>query len=120
MAKKRGLSESRPKALRPDRRREEGSDATGADTSRASKWARIGPGGRIVIPAAMRKALGLAQGNYVQVRLRGGEIHVLPQETALRRVQDFVAKHASKDKRSWVDLLIEERKREVEREDRGE
>jgi hypothetical protein len=35
-------------------------------------------------------------------------------------VQDFVSKHASKDKRSWVDLLIEERRREVEREGKGE
>ncbi len=81
-------------------------------------WAKLGPGGRIVIPARMRKALGLGEGDYVQVRLRGEELHIVPQDIALRRVQEFVAKHASDDNRSWVDLLLEERRREVEREER--
>ncbi len=83
-------------------------------------WAKIGPGGRIVIPAAMRKALGLGEGTYVQVRLRGEELHLVPHEVALRRVQDFVAERTSDDQGSWVDSLLEERRREVEREERDE
>ena len=83
-------------------------------------WVKLGPGGRIVIPVAMRKALGLSEGAYLQVRLKGDELHAVPQEVALRRVQELVARYASDDEQSWVDALIEERKREVEREERGE
>ena len=83
-------------------------------------WVKLGPGGRIVIPAAMRKALGLDEGAYLQVRVRGEELHAVPQEIALRRVQELVARYASDDEQSWVDGLIEERKREFEREERGE
>ena len=83
-------------------------------------WVKLGPGGRIVIPAAMRKALGLGEGAYLQVRLHGEELRAVPQEVALRRVQDFVAERASDDEGSWVDALLEERRREFEREERGE
>lgn len=83
-------------------------------------WVKLGPGGRIVIPAVMRKALGLGEGAYVQVRLHGEELHVVPQEVALRRVQELVARYASDDGRNWTDELIKERRREVEREERGE
>jgi AbrB family transcriptional regulator (stage V sporulation protein T) len=91
-------------------------------TSPESKpvWVKLGPGGRIVIPATMRKALGLGEGAYLQVRVHGEELHAVPQEIALRRVQDFVAERASDDEGSWVDALLEERRREVEREERGE
>ena len=83
-------------------------------------WVKLGPGGRIVIPAVMRKALGLGEGAYLQVRVHGEELHAVPQEIALRRVQEMVARYASDDEQSWVDALIEERKREFEREERGE
>ncbi len=83
-------------------------------------WVKLGPGGRIVIPAVMRKALGLGEGAYLQVRVDGEELRAVPQEIALRRVQDFVAERASDDEGSWVDALLEERRREVEREERGE
>jgi bifunctional DNA-binding transcriptional regulator/antitoxin component of YhaV-PrlF toxin-antitoxin module len=83
-------------------------------------WVKLGPGGRIVVPVAMRKALGLGEGAYVQVRLHGEELRVVPHEVALRRVQELVARYAADDGRSWTDELIEERKREVEREARGE
>ena len=81
-------------------------------------WAKIGPGGRIVIPAAMRRALGVGEGDHVQLSLHDEELHVVPQAVALRRVQDLVAKYARDDGRSWVDELFEERRREVEEEER--
>ena len=56
----------------------------------------------------------------IQVRLNGEELQVVPQEIALRRVQELVARYASDDGRNWTDELIEERRREVEREERGE
>lgn len=83
-------------------------------------WAKIGPGGRIVIPAAMRRALGVGEGDHLQLSLHGEELHVVPKDVALRRIQDLVAKYARDDGRSWVDELIEERKREAEAEERGE
>jgi AbrB family looped-hinge helix DNA binding protein len=120
MAKKRGLSEGRPKPLRAQRNQAKPEEGVGLEIPRASKWAKIGPGGRIVIPSSMRKALGINEGDQVVLRLHDYELRILPKDVALRRVQDFVSKHASKDKRSWVDLLIEERRREVEREGKGE
>jgi len=84
------------------------------------EWVKIGPGGRIVIAAPMRRALGLGEGSSVQLRLDGDELRMVSKEAAIRRVQDMVAKIAPDDGHSWVDALIEERRREAEAEDRRE
>lgn len=119
MAKKRELAESTAKSLRRGRRGKKAVPPP-EESARQYQWVKIGPGGRIVIPAYMRKALGLEEGGYVRVQLDGEDLHVVAQDVALRRVQAFVAERASKDTRSWTDLLIEERRREFEREERGE
>ena len=84
------------------------------------EWAKIGPGGRVVIPAAMRRALGIGVGDPVQLHLEGEELRVIPGPVAYRRIQELVAKYSSEDGESWVDALIEDRKREFEAEERGE
>lgn len=84
------------------------------------EWTKIGPGGRVVIPATMRRALGIGVGDHVQLRIEGEELHVFPSAVAHRRIQALVAKYSSEDEESWVDALIEERKREFESEERGE
>ena len=83
-------------------------------------WVRIGPGGRIVIPAPMRKALGIVEGDKVQVRLDGEDLRIVSLPVVVRRVQEFVAEIAPADGRSWTDELIEERRREAEREELDE
>ena len=39
-----------------------------------SKYARIAPGGRVVIPAEYRKALGVKVGDHVVIELQGDEL----------------------------------------------
>lgn len=92
----------------------------GGDTASGKpEWIKVGPAGRIVIPVALRRALGIDAGEHVQIRLEDGELRLVPQAVALRRVQDAVAKRVPPGV-SLVDELIEERRREAEREERGE
>ena len=108
-ARERGLGEVHaPFTATPSLQREKG------------VWVKIGPGGRIVIPAPMRKALGLGEGDHVVIYAQDDQLNVVPKDVALRRVQDLVARYAPDDGTSWVDELLEERRREVEREERGE
>lgn len=86
--------------------------------ARRATWSKLGPGGRIVIPAVYRDALGLREGDDVQLRFEDEEIHILPKDVVARRVQDIVAKYVPEGV-SLVDELIEERKREAEFEERS-
>jgi len=83
------------------------------------EWVKIGPGGRIVIPAPMRRALGVGEGDHLQLHIDGEEIRIVSKDVAIRRIQDLVAEFAPPGV-SLVDRLIEDRKREAEAEDRGE
>ena len=74
----------------------------------------LGKGGRLVIPARYRKALGLKIGDRVVVRLNGGEIQVFPARRALERAQAAVKKYATR-RRSLATELIEERRVEATR-----
>lgn len=49
--------------------------------------ARLAENGRIVVPARMRKALGLDKGDAVWLELVDGELRVRPARSALRRIQ---------------------------------
>jgi AbrB family looped-hinge helix DNA binding protein len=50
----------------------------------------LGAGGRIVIPAPMREALGIKVGDRLTVRLEGDELRVYTFEAAIRRIQHLV------------------------------
>lgn len=77
--------------------------------------ARINANGRIVLPAAMRKAIGVKPGDEVLLRVEDGEICVYTMANAVRQVQELVRPYA-KGKGSMVDELIRERRREARRE----
>jgi len=83
----------------------------------ASVKVRLGPDGRIVVPAAMREALGLKEGDVLFARLEGGEIKLLTAKAAMLRAQ-AVMRQFVPDGVSLVDELIAERRREAERESR--
>ena len=55
--------------------------------------ARIGTRGRLVIPAAHRKALGLDAGDEVVVVLEKDELRLMTQQTAIRQAQELVRQH---------------------------
>lgn len=82
-------------------------------------WLKVGGEGRVVLPAAYRRALGLKNGDHVQVRLDGDEVRIVSRATAIARVQEMVARHVPANV-SLVDELIAERRREAAREERGE
>ena len=76
---------------------------------------KLGPGGRIVIPAAQRKALGLREGDELLLRIQDDELRIVSQDRALRRLQEAVARHA-KPGELLSERLIAERRAEAERE----
>ena len=71
---------------------------------------RVAADGRIVIPAAYRKALGIKAGDDVILQLEDQEIRLYSRKQALRRLQDRVAKVVPRNV-SLADELFRERER---------
>ena len=74
----------------------------------------IGAGGRIVIPAAYRKALGVKPGVEVQLVLEDGEIRMVSQHQAIGRAQNMLRRYVPKG-RNLSEELIKERREEASR-----
>src|SRR4051812_22626638 len=49
--------------------------------------ATVVEGGRIIVPAAFRKSMGLSKGDTVFMELHGDELRIRPARSALRRIQ---------------------------------
>ena len=81
----------------------------------ASIKTKIGPDGRVVIPATFRESLDLKEGDVLFARLYNGEIALLTPKAAMRRAQAIVRRFVP-DEVSLVDELIEDRRREAQRE----
>src|SRR3546814_14101759 len=77
---------------------------------------KIGPSGRLVIPAEYRRALGIAVGDEVVLHLEDGELRILSVDRAIRRVQDAVRRYAKNDESLWSEKLTAERRAEAARE----
>jgi AbrB family looped-hinge helix DNA binding protein len=73
---------------------------------------KIAHGGRLVIPAKHRRALGLKTGDEVILRVVDGELRILSRTEAVRRAQELVKRHVRKG-RSLVDELSAERRAEA-------
>jgi len=72
---------------------------------------KLGEGGRIVIPAEYRQALGLQVGDEVILRLEGRELRIFTLNQAIRRAQELVNRYIPQE-RSLADELIAERRLE--------
>lgn len=74
--------------------------------------AKLNDEGRLVIPAALRKKLGFKPGQEMLLQIDQDGLRVYTQESSVRRLQDWVAKHVAPG-RSLVDDLIAERRAEA-------
>jgi bifunctional DNA-binding transcriptional regulator/antitoxin component of YhaV-PrlF toxin-antitoxin module len=84
--------------------------------SRTTK-VRSRTGGRVVIPARFRNALGLKEHEVLFAHIENGEIHLLTATAAMRRAQAIVRQFVPESV-GLVDELINERRREARRERR--
>lgn len=55
--------------------------------------ARLGPSGRIVIPAEYRRSLGIEVGDEIVLRLEEGEIRLISRPQAIRRAQRTIRRY---------------------------
>jgi AbrB family looped-hinge helix DNA binding protein len=76
---------------------------------------RINQNGRIVVPAVMRKAMGLKLGDSVVMSFEDGVLRIEPQKARVRRIQQSLRQLVPAD-RVLSDELIAERREEAGRE----
>lgn len=78
---------------------------------------RVGPQGRIVIPAAVREAMGLGVGEELIARVEDGRLILERRENAARRLKERFSKVAPG--RSLSEELVAERREEAKRENQA-
>ncbi len=76
---------------------------------------RVNENGRIVIPAAFRKALGIEIGDEVVLRLQEDELNITTQQRRVQQAQQRARKYL-KPGTSLVDELLHERREAARRE----
>ena len=82
----------------------------------SSRHVRIAPGGRVVIPAEFRRALGVEVGDDMVIELTNGELRLRSFDAALKRVQEIVRRYVPEGV-SLADELVRERREEAAREE---
>ncbi len=70
---------------------------------------RVAEGGRIVIPASFRRALGVAVGDDVILELEDGELRLFSPARAIKRAQEIVRNHVPQGRSLAAELLAERR-----------
>jgi AbrB family looped-hinge helix DNA binding protein len=79
---------------------------------------RLEKSGRILIPAPIRRRLGLSEGSQVIVKVEpSGAIEITSRSQALAKAREEIRKYIP-DGRELADELIEDRRKEVEQEER--
>lgn len=76
---------------------------------------KIVDGGKLVIPAAMRRELGFGTGDTVLVDIDDGELRVRSVSRAIERARAIVRRYVPESV-GLADELIADRRREAERE----
>lgn len=76
---------------------------------------RIIEGGKLIIPASMRRELGITTGDTVLVDIADGELRVRSLAKAIERAQAILRRHVPEGV-SLADELIADRRREADRE----
>ena len=76
---------------------------------------RVNENGRVVIPAAFRKAMGIDIGDEVVLRIEDDELRISTLKRRIEQAQRLVRQH-EKPGTSLVDELIAERRKAAKRE----
>ena len=72
-------------------------------------WTKVSEGGRVVLPAAFRKRLGIEEGDDIQLELEDDRVTVRTRKAAVRKLQSYFAR-ARDPERSVVDAFLAERR----------
>jgi AbrB family looped-hinge helix DNA binding protein len=75
----------------------------------------VGPKGRVVIPAAIRRELGIGEGSQLVALVEDGGVVLLPRAQVKRRLRGMFAGIRT----SLAGELVEDRRREARREEAG-
>jgi bifunctional DNA-binding transcriptional regulator/antitoxin component of YhaV-PrlF toxin-antitoxin module len=86
-------------------------------TRRLAGRAKVMAGGKLVLPAELRRAAGIAPGDTVTVELDGETLRVMSLLAQIRRAQELIRPFLPTDGRSIVDEFIAEKREEAARED---
>lgn len=78
---------------------------------------RVAQNGRMVLPRAVRKALGMTDGGTVVLSIEGDEVKLSSIRRSIRHAQELYRQHATNDMTS--DEFIAERRAEAAREDQA-
>lgn len=81
-------------------------------------WTAIRKGGVIQLPAEFLDAMGVVEGDQVQLALDGDVVRILSRAGAIRELQDQVRRHVPEGV-SLVDELLAERRAETAREEQN-
>jgi AbrB family looped-hinge helix DNA binding protein len=80
-------------------------------------WSKLDAQGRVVVPADIRRELGVEPGKWVGFLLEDGVVQIFSVSEGVRRAQAVAATNAKrKPGKSIVDEFIAERRAEAERE----
>jgi AbrB family looped-hinge helix DNA binding protein len=79
---------------------------------------KVGPEGRVLIPAHIRDAMEIEEGGTLLAWLENGELRLVSPQMAMRRARDMVRELIPGDD-SLADELIADRRREAAEELRG-
>ncbi|MDQ6423125.1 AbrB/MazE/SpoVT family DNA-binding domain-containing protein [Paenibacillus sp. LHD-117] len=74
---------------------------------------KLGEGGRVVIPADVRKALGIEVGDELMLHMENGKIILMTRKQAIQYVQEQMSQYQIGD-RVLSEELLEERKGEAD------
>ena len=80
----------------------------------SSVRARIGPGGRLVIPVAQRREPGLEVGDQVVISVENDELRVVSLDQRVKRIQALVRRHNASGE-PLSESLIRDRRAEAAR-----
>lgn len=75
---------------------------------------RLIEGGKVIIPAPIRRSLGLTTGDVVTIELDNGDIRIRTLDSALARARAIVRRHVAPG-HSLVSELVSDRRSEAER-----